>query len=111
MPAAYYERSSRERARTVEPSEPYFRERARAERAIAGEAGSPDSRKAHLELAFRYVKAAEALYVSTRAQDDLSSRDQKSEPKTTQTDLEPMLRTAFPLPASGTFLDLLKGID
>ena len=94
-------------------SEPYLRERARAERTIAGEARSPEARKAHLELAVRYVKAAEALYVSTREAevDDLSSFEQMTQPTTTRDDLEPALRSAFPLPTSGAFLDLLKVIE
>ena len=96
----------------MEPLEPYFRERARTERTVASEARSPEARKAHLELAVRYVKAAEALYMSARAEaDHASTRKQRSEPTTAPADLEPMLRGAFPLPASGAFLDLLKVID
>ena len=96
----------------LEPLEPYFRERARAERAIAGEAGSPEARKAHLELAVRYVKVAEALYVSNRGEmDGQSSSEIRATTVTSPADLRPALRSAFPLPDSGAFLDLLQVID
>lgn len=96
----------------MEPTEPYFRERARIERTIAGEARSSEARKAHLELAVRYVKVAEALYVSTHAEMDHPSTAEETDlPRTGQVELGLALRSAFPLPGSGAFLDLLKVID
>lgn len=96
----------------MEPSEPYFRERARIERTVAGEARSSEARKAHLELAVRYVKVAEALYVSNHAKvDDPSPPEETALPRTGQVELGLALRSTFPLPGSGAFLDLLKVID
>jgi hypothetical protein len=98
----------------MEQSEFYFRERAQAERAIACDTSSPQARRAHLELALRYVKAAEALYVSTRGSVELSepsSREQGIRPAITPSELAPALGGAFPLPASGAFSDLLSMLD
>ena len=95
-------------------SENYLRERARAERAIAQEASSPQARRAHLELALRYVKAAEAAYVSTRGSTEPageSGRQQQTGPTIRSAELGAALRSAFPLPASGTFGDLLRVVE
>jgi hypothetical protein len=96
----------------MKPSETYLRARARTERAIAEEASSPQSRRAHLELALRYTKAAEALYVSTGglAQSNHPSIDELR-PIIRPAELGPALRSAFPLPVSGAFSDLLRTID
>ena len=98
----------------MDRSEPYLRGRAQAERAIAGDASSPQARRAHLELALRYVKAAEALYVSTRGSTgftELPSSEPEARRMITPTDLAPALSSAFPLPASGAFADLLSEIE
>ena len=94
--------------------EPYFRNRAREERAIADESSSPEARRAHLELAVRYVKAAEALFVSTRGSMDLAEQvtaERETRPRVCDTELRPALSKAFPLPSSGAFSDLLSGLD
>lgn len=98
----------------VHQEENYFRSRARAERTTAEEASSPEARRAHLELALRYVKAAEALYVRTRGSTEVSGpvlREQPSPPAIDPANLEEALSKAFPLPASGAFSDLLSVID
>lgn len=106
--------ANQDRRSTVDTSEPYLRNRAREERAIADECSSPDARRAHLELAVRYVKAAEALFVSTRGSTELprpSTADTESKPRISETELRPALSKAFPLPASGVFSDLLSGLE
>lgn len=97
----------------MEPAEPYFRERARTERTLAADARSPETRKAHLELAVRYVKVAEALYVRTQSAglDATSACEPTNQSRTERLDARRTLRSAFPLPASGAFSDLLKLID
>ena len=94
--------------------EPYFRNRAREERAIADGSSSPEARRAHLELAVRYVKAAEALFVSTRGSTEVAQKgttEGEAKPRISDTELRPALSKAFPLPPSGAFADLLSVLD
>lgn len=103
-----------ERAVPVKLTETYLRERARTERAIAEEASSPQARRAHLELALRYVKAAEAAYVSKRGSMERageSGPQQQTDPTIRRAELGAAFRSAFPLPASGAFADLLRVVD
>jgi hypothetical protein len=97
----------------LKESESYFRERARAERAIAEETPSPQARGAHLELALRYVKAAESLYVRSGTSTELPdpALGEARGPTNRESSLQPALRAAFPLPASGAFSDLLGVIE
>jgi hypothetical protein len=91
----------------------YFTRRARQERTKATEAASAEARSAHLELALRLVSVATqpALWSgwSASVPDD---RDAAHRPATEGTsDLGNALASAFPLPARGTFEDLLKAVD
>jgi hypothetical protein len=49
----------------MESDRAYFSRRAANERTAAETASSPEARRAHLELAFRYEETASALYRST----------------------------------------------
>jgi hypothetical protein len=114
--AANVSRSTRLQAednqdKCLDRTEPYYRNRARTERVTAEEASSPQARSAHLELAVRYIRAAEALYVSTREPIAPVEQRREAHPAIAPGALRPALRSAFPLPASGTFSDLLSLIE
>lgn len=96
---------------TMTPLEPYYRQRARAERATAHVASSPQARLAHLELALRYTKIAEGFYGAARGAAATDELNEGRRPATASTVVESALRSAFPLPGSGNFSDLLKMID
>lgn len=89
---------------------PYFSRRARDERSTAAHASSEQSRRVHLELSFRYEKLASDLLLGSMPQDDTvaPSNDPASD---NRADLARLLVSAFPLPNSGAFGDLLEAID
>lgn len=104
----------KDRRSPVDTLEPYFRSRAREERVIADESSSPQARRAHLELAVRYVKAAEALFVSSRGPTELARQsigEREAKPRISDAELRPALSKAFPLPPSGAFSDLLSVLE
>lgn len=80
---------------------------------MAEEASSPAARRAHLELAFRYVKAAEELYLSTAEPcetTDAPLGEAEAFDAIDYAALAPALKSAFPFPSSGAFSDLLEAI-
>jgi hypothetical protein len=98
----------------MEEAGAYFKRRAQQERAHAEEATSAEARRAHLELAFRLVNLATDPVSWTPANDALSA-DENVAPRQDVGDRQRVLATtlvtAFSLPDSGTFFDLLEAID
>ena len=79
---------------------------------MAAAASSADARRAHLELALRYETMAAALgpggspggaLLSARPSDGPSTDD--------RSELRKVIASAFPLPQSGAFADLLQAIE
>ena len=95
----------------MDPSRPYFSRRAREERANAQEASSTEARKAHLELAFRYEKVAAQLYVGHCSSADRTPRTRRAPAADRRAEIGRAISSAFPLPTSGAFPDLLEAID
>ena len=98
----------------MEPSESHCRTRARAERDIAEKASSAEARRAHLELALRYEKLAEGLHLDGSSLTEIAEaplRTDEPHPHTGPTELGRAFRSAFSLPKSGAFSDLLRAID
>jgi hypothetical protein len=96
----------------VETESTYFTRRARQERTSAAEAASAEARTAHLELAFRLVRAAtEPSFRSDwlgRATEKPIARRHKAD---LVEEVGAVLGGAFPLPGSSTFEHLLMAVD
>jgi hypothetical protein len=97
----------------TEPTTTYFTRRARQERAQAAETASPEARKAHLELAFRYVRVATESRLCDPLFADLSLVREASHRRSAAVggNLGQAMGHAFSLPQSGVFADLLDAID
>ena len=88
----------------------YFSRRAQQERASVEGAASPAVRHAHLELAFRYEKAADEICLARPQGDDPTLPRPDLTASMQPQDLQPALDSAFPVPRSGTFEHLLDAI-
>lgn len=88
----------------------YFSRRARDERLTATDASTEQSRQAHVELSFRYEQLASDLLLGSIAQEPAAGppNDRGSDRRA---ELACMLVSAFPLPSSGAFGDLLESLD
>ena len=95
--------------RTVETARTYFTRRAREERANAADAGSPEARKAHLELAFRLVRVATEPAGWTWPEQLLGAGAFAHHD--TRDDLCNTLAGAFPLPPADSFEHLLEAVN
>jgi hypothetical protein len=93
--------------RSVETASSYFTRRARQERATAANAASSESRKAHLELALRLVKAAIEPTLWVWSEGAIAHHQSPDG----VTDFGTVLADAFPLPLSGTFESLLESVS
>ena len=98
--------------RRVESASTYFTRRAGQERANAAAATSPDTRRAHLELAVRLVKVATEPALWGAWTGNLlgrsASRQQADDGPST---VGKSLSGAFPLRLGGKFQGLLKALD
>jgi len=96
----------------MESSRTYFTKRAREERAKAAKASSEKAKKAHLELACRYAAAAELYEAAASSGSDPATSDlSRSGASKIARELGQVLVSAFPLPPSGAFPDLVQAID
>lgn len=92
----------------------YFRRRAEQERAKAEEASSAEARRVHVELAFRHEQVATELHLEWMARqvrESQSPANRRSPRFFGRAELGRAIVSAFPLPTSGTFPDLLEAID
>jgi hypothetical protein len=92
----------------------HFSRRAQEERATAEKASSAEARRAHLELAFRYERIAVELHFGVaelQAREDSSAGSHHIGRSYGRAELARAIRSAFPLPTSGAFPDLLDAID
>jgi hypothetical protein len=89
----------------------YYVMRARQERARAAGTSSAIARRAHLELAVRLVNVATAPSSWSGTHEDVSDRTSASQTALNRSNLSRSVASAFSLPASEAFSDLLTLID
>jgi hypothetical protein len=93
---------------------PYLSRRAQEEGARAEQASSAEARKAHLELAFRYEQLVVEHHLAGACSHGLPGPppgDQQALGSFGRAELGRVIRSAFVLPTSGSFPDLLESID
>jgi hypothetical protein len=92
----------------------YFKKRAAEERAKADHASSAEARRVHVELAFRHEQVATELHLEwmgAQARDSRSPDERRSPRSFGRAELGRAINSAFPLPDSGAFPDLLDALD
>ena len=89
---------------------PYFSRRARDERLTATDASREQSRQAHVELSFRYEQLASGPFAG-KHRSGAGSRSTERPRVDRRAELACMLVSAFLLPSTGAFGDLLESLD
>ena len=94
----------------METTSTYYTRRAREERANAVEAASAEARTAHLEMAFRLVKAATQPSIWSQWYRPLSGVP-RGHNDNAVTEMSAALRDAFPVQSADDFQQLLDAVD